>query len=86
MLRKVFAVYDSAAEVFGQPMFVPSRGVAIRSFTDEVNRADANNQLFAHADDFTLYHIGDYDDVKGVMIPAEQIEVAARGKDVKVRT
>lgn len=85
MLRKVFAVYDSAAEVFGQPMFVPSRGVAFRSFSDEVNRADANNQLFAHADDFTLYHIGEYEDTTGVLIPAEQIEIAARGKDVKFR-
>ena len=58
----VCSVKDRAADAFGRPMFVPSQGVAIRSFSDELNRNDPENQLYNHPDDFDLYDFGTFDD------------------------
>ena len=62
----VVAVYDSAAETYMQPWFVTAKGLAIRSFMDEVNRAAEGNPLYAHPDDFRLVYLGEYDNVSGV--------------------
>ena len=77
----VVCVKDRAAEVFNRPFFVPHRNVAIRDFTDEVNRAAADNQLNKHPDDFDLYLLGEFNDNTGefsISIP----QVLVRAKDV----
>lgn len=61
MIFKIFAIRDRATDSFGNPMFLVSTGQAIRSFTDEVNRAEKDNQLYQHPDDFDLYMLGEYD-------------------------
>jgi hypothetical protein len=58
----VCSVRDTAADAFGRPYFVPSVGIAIRSFTDEVNRQADDNPLHNHRKDFALYELGEYDD------------------------
>jgi len=60
-------------------------GVAIRSFTDEVNREDKDNQLFNHPDDFDLYELGVFDDSLGRYELRENPTVIVRGKDVKIK-
>lgn len=62
MIYLVLCIKDRAADAFGQPMFVASKGGAIRSFGDEINRKEPNNQLAAHPEDFDLYELGTYDD------------------------
>lgn len=61
----VFAVKDRATNMFGTPMFLLSAGQATRSFSDEINRSAADNQLFQHPDDFDLYELGFYDSNDG---------------------
>lgn len=63
------SVRDAKAEMFMRPFFVQSTGVAVRSFTDEVNREDKDNQMFNHASDFALYEIGLFDDSDGKVYP-----------------
>jgi hypothetical protein len=46
-------------------MFLMSEGQAFRSFQDEVNRADKENQIYQHPDDFDLYMFGQYDTGSG---------------------
>lgn len=82
----ICSVKDRAADAFGRPMFVPSTGVAIRSFTDEVNRADKDNQLFNHPDDFDLYDHGIFDDQTGKFELHELPQQLAIGKQVKIST
>lgn len=83
MKRAVCAVFDSAVNTYGQPFFVPAVGAAVRSFIDEVNRKAADNQLNQHPDDFTLFHVADYEDETGVFVaPEGGIVSLARGKDV----
>jgi hypothetical protein len=85
MISVIVSVKDSAAEAFGRPMYLQSLGVAIRSFTDEVNREDKDNQLFNHPDDFDLYELGLFDDSIGRYELRENPTVIVRGKDVKIK-
>lgn len=85
MITQVVAVRDSAMFAFGRPLFVPSLGVALRSFTDEINRNAPDNQMFAHPEDFELWHLAEFDETTGVFTTVET-RVLTRGKDVKVQS
>lgn len=63
MLFKAFTIYDSKTEASAQPFFATTTGHAIRMFTDTVN--DPNTLFNKHADDFTLFEIGTFDDQNG---------------------
>ena len=63
MQRKVFSVYDEKAEAYLLPFFLDTIGVAVRSITDCVN--DPKHQFCAHASDYTLFLIAEYDDNTG---------------------
>lgn len=82
MLQFVVSVKDRAADVFNRPFFVPHRNVAVRDFTDEVNRSAADNQLNKHPDDFDLYLLGTFDDGAGTFAMEDQPVVLVRAKDV----
>lgn len=82
MKRYVIAVFDTASQLYGQPMFVAARGQAVRSFTDEVNRSAQDNPLFMHPEDWELYLLATYDDETGIFT-SEGSEIIARGKDVR---
>jgi len=84
MLHYVVSVKDRAADVFNRPFFVPHRNVAVRDFTDEVNRSAADNQLNKHPDDFDLYILGTFDDNTAVFVIEEQPVVLVRAKDVLI--
>ena len=79
MLLKVCAVKDSAADAFGRPFFVPTIGLAMRSFIDEVNNRES--PFNAHPDDYTLYEIGDFDDNTGLLFSLDTPRQVMRGKE-----
>lgn len=58
----ICSVRDSKADVFGVPFFMASRGHAIRSFSDEVNREAQDNIYYKHPEDFELFELGEFDD------------------------
>lgn len=80
MSKAVCCVFDSAVQAFSQPFFTRAVGEALRSFTDEVNRADAANALYQHPEDYTLYVLAMFDDELGTFTEAKR--VLARGQDV----
>lgn len=67
MILKVYSVYDSKAGVYAQPVFYRNDGEAIRAFSNAANLAD--HPFCANAEDFTLFEIGDYDDLNGLITP-----------------
>lgn len=83
MIYKIVAIRDRAADTFSTPMFVPSVGIGIRSFSDEVNRAADNNMLYKHPDDYDLYLLGEYNDDQATF-DATRPEQIAIGRDVKL--
>lgn len=81
MKQAVVAVLDRAANLFGRPFFVAALGQAIRSFSDEVNRRDADrSEMGKHPEDFDLYVLAWYDDAVGSFELDHRI--LTRGKDV----
>lgn len=63
MKRVLLCVFDLQAQVFGQPLFVPTEGVGLRMIGDEVNRADS--ALHAHPEDYRVYRLGFFEDSTG---------------------
>ena len=76
MIYQILSVKDRMADAYGRPIFVPSIGVAIRSFQDELNRAADDNTMYKHPDDHDLYHIGTFDDDTGKLTSIEPTQVA----------
>lgn len=79
-IRHVCAVWDSAVRSYGQPIFVPARAAAVRSFQDEVKRGGQDNLLAGHPEDFELHAIALFDDDSGKFESIEA-ECLIRGKD-----
>lgn len=74
------AARDLALQGFANPFFVPTTGVAMRSFRDEVNRKAADNPLSAHPEDYELWQLGMFDSESGVF--SNEARVLVRGVDV----
>lgn len=64
---QIFSVYDSKAESFSQPFFCPNAAIAIRSFSEEVS--NPQSQLSKYPADFTLFHIGSFNDSTSLLTP-----------------
>lgn len=78
----IFVVRDRVADTYGNPFFMPNTGMAIRTFRDEVNRADANNPLYQHSDDFDLFQCGSFDNETCIFETRAPMQVAI-GKELK---
>lgn len=81
MIHVICAVRDRAADAFMRPFAIPSAAMAVRTFRDEVNRADQSNEMYRHPEDYDLYEIGSFDDSSGVItsVPAR---VLVRAQDI----
>lgn len=78
MLRKVYAVYDLKALVYGPPMCFETNPAAVRFFTDLAN--DKSGNIGKHPTDFVLFEIGQYDDTNaelGATIPPVKLGLAS---------
>lgn len=60
MIMQIYTVYDNKTEVFMRPWYALTDGEAMRIFTDAV--ADPQSPYSKHPLDFTLYHIGSFND------------------------
>lgn len=68
MKYQLCAVYDKKATAFMAPFTAGTFGLAERMFTDAVNNSDSNNTMHTHPEDYSLFHIGEYDDQSGQII------------------
>lgn len=64
MIYQVYSVRDSKAAAFALPFFLPRHEVAVRTFNDAL--ADPGHPMSAHPDDYSLYHLGEFDDELGI--------------------
>lgn len=63
MTISVFAVFDSKAESFFPPVYFRNAALAIRAF--EVGVSDKEHDFYKHAEDYTLFELGTYEDANG---------------------
>lgn len=81
MIKKVYSIRDAKASVFNQPFFKITHGEAERDFHRLVN--DDKSMVWQYPDDYDLYYLGTYDDVKGVFTSLETPEHIAKAALVK---
>lgn len=81
MVYEICAVFDSAVNCYARPVFVASVRVAVRQFQDEVNRVSEDNPMNRHPEDFSLYHLGTFEDEGGYIARLEKPERIARASD-----
>lgn len=62
---QAFSVYDEKAQSYNLPFFYPQINLAVRALTDSLQNPDSI--VARHPEDFTLYHIGTFNDLTGKM-------------------
>lgn len=60
MIHQIFTIFDSKTEAYLPPMYFQTKGAAVRAMEDTLE--DPNHQFCKHPGDFTLFHIGEFDD------------------------
>lgn len=80
---QAFAIRDVQVGLYNRPYFMISKGQAIRSFTDEINRPSDENPMYKHPSDYELFYLGEYDEASGTFITL-QPELVLSGANVKV--
>lgn len=78
---QAFSVFDSKAEVYGTPIFFPTKPLAIRAFEDQCNKPDS--PIAMHPGDYTLFHIGEFDTDKGLLTPLTTPAALGTGVEFK---
>lgn len=81
MKQKIYAVYDSKAEFYGQPFFQRTVGEAVRSWETVCN--DGQSAMSKFPADYTLFEIGEYDQETGKITPHHVLKSIATGLDAK---
>lgn len=64
---RIYTVYDTKAEHYGNPVFVRTDAEARRSFEGVVH--DKTTEIGRHPEDFILYRIGTWDAENGRITP-----------------
>ena len=75
----VFSVFDDKAGVYGTPIFVNTRGVAVRSFSDAVQKE--GSEFHKHAGDYKLYFLGEFDNCSGELIKLPSPDFVCHASD-----
>lgn len=66
---QVFSVFDSKAMAFLPLFCCRNAGVALRSFEQACK--DSSHDFNKYAADYTLFHIGSFDEDSGTLIPLQ---------------
>ncbi|QCQ84743.1 nonstructural protein [Blackfly microvirus SF02] len=72
MLLNAYSLHDQKALNYSPPFFCNAHGQAVRMVMDLVG--DPNTMPGRHPADFVLYCVGQWDDVAGILLPAEHRE------------
>jgi len=67
MQLPVLAVFDDKTKVFCSPFTAQTISAALRDFAYAANDLDSN--IGRYPSDFSLFHIGNYDDETATLIP-----------------
>lgn len=68
-IKEVYTIYDVKSQVHHPPFVVFSKNEALRMFTDMAN--DPKSTISRHPEDYLLFHIADFNQVTGSIVPLE---------------
>lgn len=81
MIHKIYSVFDSKSEAHSLPFYQQHEGQALRTFSDWVN--DPVTPYSKHPSDYTLFSLGEYDDVTGAF---SQDKINSLGNGLQFKT
>lgn len=64
-LKQTYAIYDAVADIYTLPLMLNNDNEAKRVFNDACLNDDL--PMGAHKADYSIWHIGEYDDKTGVI-------------------
>ncbi len=80
MIIRLYTVYDAKAEAYLQPYFSPTDAVAVRNFKAACN--DQDHGFHAHAEDYSLFAIGAFDQLSGELSVEKALKPLARAHEL----
>jgi hypothetical protein len=60
MKLEMYSIYDTKSETYYQPIFLLNEAMMLRQFADMANDKDC--AISKHPEDYTLYHLGSWQD------------------------
>lgn len=76
-----YAIFDQKVGLWALPIPAQNHDDAIRAFTGQVNSPDSRLHMFS--EDFSLWHVGEFDQEAGVLIGPGQPEHLVTAVTVK---
>ncbi len=83
MKFNVYSVFDEAAGTFAPPFILQSDGLAVRTFSAEVNNPKSG-VLYQSPGDFSLHRLGTFDDETGVFYGESPVHRLLTGSSCRV--
>jgi hypothetical protein len=75
MSKQVFVILDTKAKCYMDPQIYRNKADAMRACENAVNGADQRNMLAHNPEDFSLFKIGDWDELTGNVTSKEKEHV-----------
>lgn len=66
MIQFIYTIHDNKAAAYLPPFYLHNKNMAIRSFADCVQ--EEGHQFNKHPEDYSLWEIGEFDDLTGEII------------------
>jgi len=60
MQNEIFVIYDAKAKLYNKPFYMINKNVALRAAQDLID--DTTTEISKNPQDFTMWHLGTYDD------------------------
>lgn len=81
MNKNIFTVYDCKGDSYLKPFVMRTVNEAIRAFETTAN--DPQSGISQHPEDYTLFHIGTWNELKGEVQPLKAHAALAKAVDLK---
>lgn len=79
MKVNIFGIFDEKAQAYGTPFFKPHVGQALRDFGDLAR--DTQSVICKHVEDYSLYHLGEFDPISGKFVSFNEPRFIARASE-----
>ena len=82
MKLELYTILDSKEEIYHQPHFLLNEQVALRQFGDMAN--DDTTKISKHPEDYTLWHLGSYEDSSATLTPLKTKKCLAHANELMI--
>jgi hypothetical protein len=79
MIKKIFTIRDQKAEAYLNPTLMRTSGEFLRAIEELAN--DPDHQFHKHSSDYSLWCVGEYDELTGVVTPYKEHETLGKVVD-----